>query len=269
MVGFRLVRGGALLGLTALAGCAWSNEDNRPVWNAFEGSLVPSSEGLFYAALPVTVPLGLGAIAVDMFIAHPLQVVDDAYDDAAKLWDADGFAFAEAYYTEMARLPIRVVATPVAFGGSFLARVLFDVSAPVSAVDAPEDQAAVAQRRAKRAERRRARLLAWLAEDPDGRCVSIEAWHPSLDEPMRRALAGDARVRLRLHDGMLRAGMTKIGGYDATVGLRDPDPVVRYTCIKLWPRSQPQPPAELVDALRNDPVDSVRLKAVDRFGRLR
>ena len=77
---------GALV-VMAWPSCAWSNEDNRPVWNAFEENLVPNGGGVFVAALPVTVPLGIGAIAVDTIIAHPLQVVGDAYDDAAQLWD--------------------------------------------------------------------------------------------------------------------------------------------------------------------------------------
>ena len=42
--------------LATFGGCAWSNPDNRPVWNAFEEGLVPEDDGLFYATLPVTVP---------------------------------------------------------------------------------------------------------------------------------------------------------------------------------------------------------------------
>jgi hypothetical protein len=43
--------------------------------------------------------------------------------------------------------------------------------------------------------------------------------------------------------------------------------VVRYSCVKEWPRQQPKPPAELVAALWNDPVESIRLLAKDRFRR--
>ena len=117
------------MSLTLLPSCAWSNVDNRPVWNAFESNLVPESGGLFAATLPLTVPLGLASIVVDTIIAHPLQVVDDAYDDAAELWDSEDLKFDEAYYTEMGFLPIRVLVTPIAFAGSGRKRLAGNSSA--------------------------------------------------------------------------------------------------------------------------------------------
>ena len=53
--------------LTLLSSCAWTRRENRPVWNAFEANLVPDATVPFVAALPVTLPLGLGAILVDTF----------------------------------------------------------------------------------------------------------------------------------------------------------------------------------------------------------
>ena len=255
---------GALV-VMALPSCAWSNEDNRPVWNAFEENLVPNGGGVFVAALPVTVPLGIGAIAVDTIIAHPLQVVGDAYDDAAQLWDQEDFEFAEAYYTEMAGLPLRAIASPALFTLSFLGRSIFDIRAPLRMTE--EQRVARDVARQQEAElAQRAAFRDWLAGVPNAYVSELLAWHPSFDAPVQRAMAGDARERLRLHEGMLRLRITHMGNYDATAGLRDPDPVVRYTCVKAWPRSRPQPPAELVEALRNDPVASIRLLAEDRFG---
>ena len=70
----------------ALSACAWTRRENRPVWTAFETNLVPESPAGFAVALPVTVPLGLLAILTDTLVAHPIQVVDEAWDDSADLW---------------------------------------------------------------------------------------------------------------------------------------------------------------------------------------
>lgn len=256
------------IALTLLPSCAWSNQDNRPVWNAFEQNLVPSGDGLFLATLPLTVPLGLGAILVDTVIAHPLQVVDDAYEDAATLWDSDDLEFEDAYYTELAFLPLRTAVTPVVFLGSFLGRSIFDIRAPVKKMSKAQREALDAERKRKIEAGRRATFLAWLRAPGSSKgAVWGNQWHPSFDEPMRQALAGDAATRVSLHSGMLRSGSIKIGTYDATIGLRDPDPVVRYTCVKEWPRNGAKPPAELVEALWSDAVESVRLLAKSRFRR--
>ena len=121
------LRAGSLLALSTLGACAWSNPDNRPVWNAFEQRVVPAPGPSFYASLPATAPLGLGAILVDALVAHPLQVVDDAARDAADLWDPARLDFEQSYYTQLAGLPVRAAFTPVAFGGSWLGRCVFDL----------------------------------------------------------------------------------------------------------------------------------------------
>ena len=81
------VRRCALPLLCVLGSCAWSNPDNRPVWRAFEERVVPVEDGWFYSSLPVTVPLGFGAILCDVLVAHPAAVIDDAwYDDLGDYW---------------------------------------------------------------------------------------------------------------------------------------------------------------------------------------
>lgn len=268
MTSSRLLRGTAVSVLALLSSCAWSNKDNRPVWNAFEEALVPESEGLFLATLPATVPLGLGAIVVDTVIAHPLQVVDDAYDDAADMWEPDDLQFEDAYYTEMAFLPLRTVVTPVVFGASFLGRSIFDIRAPVKRMSKAEREAQQAERMREQEKKQREAFIARLRAPGTGEgAMWLKEWHPSFDEPMRAALAGNSAHRVSLHNGMLRGGMIKIGSYDAAHGLRDADPVVRYTCVKYWPRGRGAPPAKLVEALWNDPVESIRLLAKRRFRR--
>ena len=256
----------AVLPLCLLPSCAWSNVANRPVWNAFERNVVPDSGGLFVAALPVTIPLGLASIVVDAVIAHPLQVVDDAYGDAARIWDPADLAFDTAYYTEMAFLPIRTVGTPIAFAGSFLARCVFDIRAPRQQMTKEERVADAERRKEQRDQGLRTAFIGWLrAPGSSGGAVHVEEWHASFDEPMRAALAANAARRVILHTGMLRGGKTKIGGYDAEVGLRDPDPVVRYVCLKHWPHRAEKPPVDLLQSLRADASESVRMAAEQVF----
>ncbi|MFT4512189.1 MAG: hypothetical protein ACI89X_001293 [Planctomycetota bacterium] len=257
-----------VLSLTLLPSCAWSNPDNRPVWNAFESSLVPEDTGMFVVALPLTVPLGLASIVVDTVIAHPFQVVDDAYRDAALLWAPDDLEFEEAYYTEMGFLPIRTLVTPIVFAWSFLGRSIFDIRAPVASMSKAERVAEQERQEKARLEQQRTSFIAWLqtSGSPGGSAPFVE-WHASFEQPMREALAGDGARRARLHTGMLRAGHGKVGNYDGEVGLRDADPVVRYMSALHWPRRAAKPSRDLLAALRKDPVETVRLMAENRFGR--
>ncbi|MGH7336899.1 MAG: hypothetical protein ACREI7_04920, partial [Myxococcota bacterium] len=122
----RSLRRGAPFALALLAcGCAWTNRANRPVWNSFEEHVVPEGDAAFYATLPLTIPTGFAAIATDTFVVHPVQVMDDAWGDAADLWD--DLDWATEYYTELAILPFRAGATPVVLVGSFLGRSAFDI----------------------------------------------------------------------------------------------------------------------------------------------
>lgn len=252
--------------LVVLSSCAWSNQDNRPVWNAFEESLVPKDEAMFYAALPVTVPLGLGAILTDALVAHPFQVVDDAWGDAGLVWRAETFDFEGAYYTEMAGLPFRAVWTPVAFAGSWLGRSLFDLPEHRPRLSAEEQ----AERERLWAEERRQRerlqrfqaMLDWLGEGAErsGAAPAPDVYDDRFAEPLREALTGDAAGRRTLHVGMAMARLPTYGAYDLRVGLRDPDPVVRFAVLKRW-RAEWEVDAGLRQALREDPVESVRLQA--------
>jgi hypothetical protein len=51
---------------------------------------------------------------------------------------------------------------------------------------------------------------------------------------------------------------------DPAMGLRDPDPVVRYLVLRQWSTKAPVP-EELRGELRNDPSEMVRLLARERF----
>ena len=137
------------------AGCAWSNPDSRPVWNTFEHNLVPEDPTAFYASLPLTAPLGLLAIVVDTFVAHPLQVVDDAGNDALDLWRNGNVDYEGAYYTEMAFTVPRAAVTPVVFAFSWLGRSLFDI--PPHATD--EERAAAMEQDEQQEQQQQARIV--------------------------------------------------------------------------------------------------------------
>ena len=197
---------------------------------------------------------------VDTLVAHPLQVIDDAFEDASELWDPDDFEFEDKYYTEVVLVPFRVVGTPLVFAGSFVGRSLFDVPQRMT------DEERVARER-RRAERRRERFVAWLSSLPGERRRSWptipEQWHESFAAPLRAALAGDAGTRRRLHVAMLGGGRVRFGDYDAAVGLRDPDPIVRYEVLEAFPEAELT--AEMIEALRADPVESIRLLLEERL----
>src|SRR5262245_19530556 len=204
-----------------LGGCAFTRRENRPVWNAFEQNLVPEDSGWFVAALPLTVPGGILAIVADTFVAHPIQVADDAWDDAARLWRKGRPDFDERYYSEMAFLPVRTAFTPVAFLGSFLGRSMFvfDTEADVAAERAQQEAAA------------RERFAAWLVAVQQG---GVEPYHgavPELDDELGqsvRAAREKANALGRMQIYRLALSSERLRSLiDPRDALRDLDPVVR------------------------------------------
>jgi len=250
----RLLRVLCLATLPLLGGCAWTLRENRPVWNTFEQHLVPASPAGFALALPVTVPLGLLSILVDTFVAHPLQVVDDAYHDSADLWrDID---LEHAYYTEAGVVPLRAVATPVWYLLSFLGRSMFAFESP-------------AERDARRLERQQrheaqatALTLRWLRRIANGADEPLRGRPPAqLDDELRAALprafaTATALGRIRLYDECADESVlaTEV---DWAAGLADPSAVVRYRVLQVIPGAVPVA-EELLQRLRQDPDEAVR-----------
>ena len=131
-----------LLLLTLLAsGCAWSNPDNRPVLGAFQQTLVPEDDTLFWISTPLTVPLGIVAFVVDVFVAHPLQVVDDATRDSAGIWKE--IDWRGQYYSQTALCLLRAPLTVLVWVNMLLTRSMIDLpphTEPVY-VEVPPEQA--------------------------------------------------------------------------------------------------------------------------------
>ena len=242
--------------LTVLPACAWANRANRPVWNAFEGNLVPESQGAFVATLPLTVPVGLLAILTDTFVAHPLQVVDDAADDTADLWRR--IDLQKRYYTEAGWMPVRAVASPVWFVGSFLGRSLFDIQ------PAGDREQALAEFLA----RQRTKTLEWLRALAAGGDDDLDYTPPEVfDDELRAALAAAVAQatplgRMRLYE---EGGKNSVLGrqLDWPAALGDPSAVVRFAVLKALPKDTVVPD-ELWQKLLADPDEAVRALASRR-----
>lgn len=109
------------------SGCAVFNRDNTPALNLVERKLFPEDKTARLAAYPVLIPLSLAAVTLDMVLLHPASQIPKSWKDTREsLWD--DFQWENMYVTESAALPLRVAATPVIFGGSFLARSTLDIS---------------------------------------------------------------------------------------------------------------------------------------------
>jgi hypothetical protein len=242
-----------LLALSASAllapGCAWSNRANRPVWNAFEEHLVPEDDTAFYATLPLTVPAGVLSILADSFVVHPVQVMDDAWDDAGKPWRE--LDWQHDYYTELAVLPFRVIATPLIFVVSFLGRSLFDL--PLGGAADPRAAQAKACALLER--------LAVRCESEDRHEALFEVdwskWSPAVDQAWEHAMThGPAASRLLLINLARSEDLPRFRA-DPLRGWNDPSAVVRHGMLDHLPEDVSVPP-EIIEALRNDPEEAVR-----------
>lgn len=259
------VRRLAILLLLPLVGCAWARRENRPVWTTFEDNLVPADDTAFYVSLPLTVPAGLVAIVADTLVAHPLQVVDDAVDDTGDLWR--GIDLENAYYTQAGLLPVRAVATPLWFLGSFLGRSMFDVGgegAPVARPVSEQERAAI--------EKRVDATLRWLAAIAEGGNAALPGSGPvgaddAQRERLRAALGvaldrGTAFGRLRVFEACARVQVLRTL-VDWCRGLGDASAVVRWKALRDLP-PHVVVPDELADRLLADPDPAVRELAAGR-----
>lgn len=257
-----------LLSATALlcAGCAWSNPENRPVWNAFESTLVPDDATARVLTLPLTVPLGLCAVLTDTLIAHPLQVIDDAGVDAAEMWD--DVDWQDRYYTEFGMLPLRMVGTPIVFAGSWLGRSIFNIS-PAKPPRDDDEPPAVAPDAAPDDATRRAAVLTFLEElarngNPRPPVHELTTWDATLQAAFERARSSaDVRGRRELYR-VARMREFEPMRLQPWLGLRDPDPVVRHAELVKLARDV-DVPEDLRRSLLEDPSESVRLVAAERW----
>ena len=91
------VRAGRLGGLCLAAmcfaistsSCLMLNKDNRRLMNKLDEVIQPETTAARVALAPVGIALGLGSLAVDQAIVHPVNMAPLAWDDAKEsLWSS-------------------------------------------------------------------------------------------------------------------------------------------------------------------------------------
>lgn len=107
-------------------GCAVFNRENTRALNFIEQQLVPADPTAKKLTYPLTVPVSIVAVTIDMFLLHPLFVIPEALDDTND-WLWNRMDWKNEYFTMAASVIPRTVATPLAFTVSFLGRSTFDI----------------------------------------------------------------------------------------------------------------------------------------------
>lgn len=240
---------GALLLCLLLPACAWSNPDHRPVWNAFEAHLVPEQNPAFALTLPLTAPVGVGAILADTFLVHPMQVADEAFDDAMGLWQ--DLPWQEHYFAQAGLAPLRAAITPVCLALSFVLRSAFDMP------DAAAQQAAQALAQQQRRELLLAQLQQLASQPVANLAWPPREWHDSFAEPLAQALrTGAATTRRRLlADAVGSSAHAHINWAQA---LGDESAVVRFLVLRQFQQERIALPEGALAKLLADPDPAVR-----------
>jgi len=113
--------------LLTSSGCAVFNRSNTPALNFVEKNLIPKEDPAKTLSYPLTLPIGLVAASLDMFVFHPVSVVHESWNDTTDmLWEK--MHWDTQYATTTASLVPRAALTPVVFTGDFLFRSTFDVN---------------------------------------------------------------------------------------------------------------------------------------------
>jgi len=108
----------------ALPGCAFVEEDNRPLTTALDELVEPESTAAQVALAPVFIPVGTVTLLADVCVLHPLAVIPDAADDTYEIiWENPS----GTYVTQTFLFAPKLICTPVVFGFDWLGRSLFDV----------------------------------------------------------------------------------------------------------------------------------------------
>src|SRR5512139_3831993 len=104
-----------------VSGCAVFARENRRTLNALDEHATPRSAAARWALSPLALPVGLGALTLDMLVVQPVCSVDDAWDDTVEiLWTPRG----ESRFRRAVMLPLATAATPLVFSGDLLGRSL-------------------------------------------------------------------------------------------------------------------------------------------------
>ncbi len=122
------------------SGCAWRNREHTPLFNASEKYLVPKTQPARGISLPVTVPVSIVAVTLDLLLIHPAMELPHAYDDTKDaLWDLQWGDWRGEQFTKAASLLPRVALTPVMFAGDWIGRSIVGSDGPSRARPAKDD----------------------------------------------------------------------------------------------------------------------------------
>lgn len=103
--------------------CVAFNRKATPLINTVDKYLVPESTPGKILLSPIYIPTGIAGGIIDIFVLHPvLQIVPAAMDTYHLLWEPKFYG----YFTEMGSVPVRLVVSPVFFGGIWIYLSVFD-----------------------------------------------------------------------------------------------------------------------------------------------
>lgn len=110
------------MALLCLAACTTMRDDGRRTATWLDEHATPSDSTTRAVLLPLAIPAGLVALAVDTAIVNPVCAVDDAWADTDQvLWDrGEETAMRRALFT-----PLAALATPVVFVCDWAWRCIF------------------------------------------------------------------------------------------------------------------------------------------------
>jgi len=69
----------------AVSGCAFTVRANRPLTNALDRAIAPTSTGAKVAMAPIAIPVGFVSLTTDAVVIHPIRVIPRAYTSTANL----------------------------------------------------------------------------------------------------------------------------------------------------------------------------------------
>lgn len=107
--------------LLVTAGCTTLRTENRRTLDLCDAQLAPTAATARWLLLPMALPVGLAAGAIDTVVVNPICALDEAWHDTRDLlW----VSREESTLRRVLFTPLAAAATPFVFGSDWLLRVL-------------------------------------------------------------------------------------------------------------------------------------------------
>ena len=102
--------------------CTVFDRDHRRTLDWLDQSLTPSSQTARVLLLPVSIPVGVAGLVLDVALVNPVRAIDDAWADTVDvLWTAEN----ETSLRRVLIAPLSAIATPIVFGFDWFWRCLW------------------------------------------------------------------------------------------------------------------------------------------------